>query len=355
MVLPIGEFPVPFKYIGEKLKFKKAKDLEPRTKQILIGLVISIPILLIFIALMASADDVFRSFINIENLFITDFFDGLFIPKMIIFILTLCYVFGHYYFLLYKERKTPEMPVVARKYYETIITTIMILVNVLFALFIFIQFRYLFSNSIIEGMTFSGYARKGFFELTVISLIIIGMILILKYFSKDKLNKILQSLLLLSTMVIAYSAIFRMNLYLEAYGYTWLRLISLCFIYLQIIIMIVTLVAIWRRIRVKTIITAMYLTAYLTLNFVNMDAIIIKENMDRYFDGHELDTYYFTVMSHDANESLLYYENLLRGKPEHLEAYDGIREVLSNKRMNMTNTKLINYNYTRFKAMEMLK
>lgn len=355
IVMPFGELAVPYQYIGQKLKFKKIKDLEPKTKQILIGLVISIPILLVFIALMASADDVFRSIVSIEKLFIMDFINSTTLPKTIIFLLTTSYVFGHYHYLLYKERTVLEKPIVTRKYHDTIITTITILVNVLFAVFIFVQFRYLFSNSIIKGMTYSSYARKGFFELTVISLIVIGLILILKYFSKDKLNKILQSLLLLSTMVIAYSAIFRMNLYLEAYGYTWLRIVSLCFIYLQIIIMMATLMAIWRDIRIKTVIATMYLIAYLTLNFVNMDAIIIKGNMNRYFDGHELDTYYFSIMSHDADESLIYYENLLKDKPEHKKAYDDIQKILSDKRISIRTTKLINYNYTQHKAIKILK
>ena len=69
---------------------------------------------------------------------------------------------------------------------ESIIMTVLLALNGLFLLFTFVQFSYLFSagNVSVDGAyTYSQYARKGFFELTVISLLNSGIIMIMMKFS----------------------------------------------------------------------------------------------------------------------------------------------------------------------------
>lgn len=351
---PIGEFLAPFRHVRNQFKANKNQKMSPQTKQILTGLIISIPILFIFIALLAAADDIFRSFITLKPNFITNFFKGNTIWKMIIFTLSSCYVFGHYHYLLFKSRPTDLEPLTTTEQnnYDMVITTITMLINIVFLVFIFIQFKYLFSQKITTGMTYSSYARKGFFELTVISLMVIGLVAILNYLSRGKLNKWLMSIVLTSTLIIAYSAIFRMNLYIEAYGFTWLRIVSLSFIYLQMIIILITLISLWKVIPYKIIIATLYLVAYVTLNFINVDALIIEGNVSRYYNGYELDTEYFKYMSHDADQTLLKYQNEFKGET-HKTAYIGISNAIDYKRSTFSKAKWINYNYTRSKSYEL--
>src|SRR5690625_6914627 len=43
--------------------------------------------------------------------------------------------------------------------------TILVMMNVVYLLFVVIQFRYFFNNELMEGFTYASYARRGFFEL----------------------------------------------------------------------------------------------------------------------------------------------------------------------------------------------
>jgi len=355
-VMPFGDFPVPYIHIGKHLKFKKIKELSPKTKQILLGILIALPILMIFTLLLASADDIFRNFISIDLSFLENIDEEL-IPKIIIWFLTGTYIFGHFYYLLYKDKNTEtntDVIIKEKKDVDIVVSTILTLVNTLFIIFVFIQFRYLFSNKILAGMTFSSYARKGFFELVAISIIIIIMTLFISSLSKKKINVLLLTLMSLNTMVIAYSAIFRMNLYIEAYGYTWLRIVSQSFTVLQILIMIITCIHLWKHLNIRVIIAGIYLFAYILLNFVNMDSIIISGNMDRYLDGKEIDIYYYNNMSADATETLIQYRDKFKGKPEHLSVYHDLDNILNEKAHYLKEDKLINYNYSRNKAFDLM-
>lgn len=356
MIMPIGEFPVPYKHMGRHLRFKKAKDLQPKTKQILLGIGLSFPILLIFASLMSSADDIFKAAIQIDTSWLIDLLDDVIIPKIIVWFITFTYLFGYFYYLVFKTKKEKN-PVEskAKPMVDVVVTTILTLVNILFVFFVFIQFKYLFSENIIQGMTFSSYARKGFFELTVISLLVIIFTLILAYLSEQKTNRVLMTLMIINTMVIAYSAIYRLNLYIAAYGYTWLRIVSLSFVVLQIIIMIVLIVHLWKKVNINLIIACIYLIAYLTLNFVNMDALIITGNMDRYLQGQPLDLDYYASMSTDSIDSLLVYKDLFKDQPQHHDVILKINLILAEHRQNLTQESWLNYNYSHEKAYRQLQ
>ena len=58
----------------------------------------------------------------------------------------------------------------------------------------------------------------------MVSLINFGILKIGKVEQKEKLNTILKITMIVFTLVIIISAIFRMYLYEQAYGYTYLRL-----------------------------------------------------------------------------------------------------------------------------------
>ncbi len=356
-ILPFGEFKVPVGYIGSHLKFKKIKELNTTHKNILIGILISIPVLIVFTSLLASADDIFRDFITIDQFSFNTFFEQLPIAKVIIGTLSGLYIFSFFYYLLYKDKYKAEKESILKekKYFDTIIQTLLTLINILFAAFVFIQVRYLFVKEIINGMTYSSYAREGFFELTVISLMVILMMIVLKSFMSKTINKVLMTLMGISTLVIAYSAIFRLNLYIEAYGLTWLRILSLSFIYIQIIILLITLLYTWKKdLNIKVLVAVIYLIAYIVLNYVNVDMIIVEKNMDRYYAGHDLDTNYFSLLSYDSVETLLDIQNELKDNPEHQQAYADISKILKEKRQSLEKGDWKNYNYTIEHARQLL-
>lgn len=355
-ILPFGEFKVPLKLITGKRHIKKLKQLSPQNKQILIGLSLGLPVLIIFTILLASADEIFKSFISVDLSIFDNLFDSSILPKVILFVLSFLYIFSFFHYLLFVKKNPIEEKIKESRTYETVITTIILLVNVLFMVFTFIQIRYLFINDVIEGMTYSSYARKGFFELTAISIMVILMTLIMSRLSQSKLNKLLMSFMNLMTLVIAYSAIFRLNLYINVYGYTWLRIISSTFIWVQMAILFSLIAFIWfRKHKIYNTIAVIYLVFYLCLNFANIDAYIVEKNMDRYFAGHELDTAYLHNLSYDSVGSLIKYEKKLKGQENHKKTYHDIKNILDYKEQYQQEYRWIHFNYSQYQGQKKLK
>ena len=49
--------------------------------------------------------------------------------------------------------------------------TVLLLFNIVYILFIAVQFKYFFSGTLEDGFTYAEYARRGFFELLFVTLI----------------------------------------------------------------------------------------------------------------------------------------------------------------------------------------
>ncbi|MBL8156997.1 MAG: DUF4173 domain-containing protein, partial [Anaerolineae bacterium] len=105
-------------------------------------------------------------------------------------------------------------------------------VVLLFAAFVLIQFAYFFGGRAtleLTGLSFSEYARRGFFELVAVSVLTLGMGLGLRAFTvrqgktEETLFRALILLIVGLTGVMLLSAAQRMWLYEEAFGFTQLR------------------------------------------------------------------------------------------------------------------------------------
>ena len=105
-------------------------------------------------------------------------------------------------------------------------------VDLLFLAFVLGQFTYLFgghANITAAGYTYSEYARRGFGELVAVSVLTLGMILVLGTVARranlrhKRLYDGLSAVLVVFVGVILASALMRLLLYEEAYGFTCLR------------------------------------------------------------------------------------------------------------------------------------
>lgn len=124
------------------------------------------------------------------------------------------------------------------------------LVNLLFALFVTVQFRYLFGGArlveVTPGLTYAEYARAGFEQLALASALVLPLLLAADWLVRTRtprqraLFQGLGSLLLLLLGVVLASAFQRVRVYQEAYGLTeqrfygvvllgWLAVLSLGF------------------------------------------------------------------------------------------------------------------------------
>ena len=101
-------------------------------------------------------------------------------------------------------------------------------VDALFALFVGLQLAYLFGGRdtlAVAGLTYSDYARRGFFELVIVAVLAIGLVVVVDRFVRRRSRALVAAsvVLLGFTAVVLASAYLRLRLYQDAYGWTELR------------------------------------------------------------------------------------------------------------------------------------
>ncbi|HEY4663042.1 MAG TPA: DUF4173 domain-containing protein, partial [Candidatus Humimicrobiaceae bacterium] len=191
-----------------------------------------------------------------------------------------------------------------------ILLTILVLINVIYAIFSIIQFTYLFGGSsfvLPSSYTYAEYARRGFLELILVSIINFGILLFgITFVKKDNKRifvaiRIFLTLLVIFTFILLVSAFYRMLVYEQAYGFTYLRIFVQTFMIMLFFLFIINIIYIWYPklpiIKSYFIIT---LAIYIIMNFANVDVIIAKNNINRYFETGQIDMVYLKSLSYDA-------------------------------------------------------
>lgn len=122
--------------------------------------------------------------------------------------------------------------------------------NVSYLIFCYVQIKSLLT---IENIKYSSYARQGFFQLRLVSLINIIMILkatsknLIKTEKQKKYKKIMCMLMLFFTLIIIISSFMRMSLYQQNYGDTRLRTLVNFTLITEIILLVPTAVYILKE------------------------------------------------------------------------------------------------------------
>ena len=294
---------------------------------ILRGIVIALPVIAIFASLLSSADPVFAS--RFEEFI--DLFRIQNLPEYIfrlVYILILAYLLAGTF--LHAARKSNEdlqeknwlSPFLGFTESSIVLGSVVLL----FVAFVVIQFQYFFggqANIHLEGYTFSEYARKGFGELVTVAffslLLLLGLGTVTRRESGSQ-KRVFSSFgvaLVGLVIVMLISAYQRLVLYEEAYGFSRLRTYTHVFmIWLALLLVVVVILEMTRRER--SVGLAMLLAALgfiVSLNILNVDAFIVKENIQREIRGTsdktfaegraDLDAQYFLDLSDDAIPSLV--------------------------------------------------
>jgi Domain of unknown function (DUF4173) len=155
------------------------------------------------------------------------------------------------------------------------------------------------------GPTFAGYARSGFWELGLVTLLSLGIVAVIAY-RVDRtdavLVRVLGGTLCVLTLVVVASALFRMSTYVDAYGYTRSRLLGTVAVSVLGALVVLLLVA-GVRLRGRWLPGAaatVVVLAVLGLVAVNPGAVVARTVIGRYqHDGH-LDGGVLTGLSDDA-------------------------------------------------------
>lgn len=314
---------LPFYFIGNVALFFGAWFRERIDGQrrnlgpVIRGVLLALPVLVIFALLFSSADLVFRKYLQATVHFNLS-------PETVarvvcIIVVTLLFLGAFWFIFTFrrKERAAAENVVKSNDIGRTETHILLWSVNALFILFIAVQLAYLFGGErgiVSQGFTYAAYARRGFFELIVVA--VISWILA---WSVDRtaasvepahrrMTKFLLLVLVLQVVVVMASAFMRLVLYEQAYGFTTLRFYSHVFIVWLAVAFVLLLYKIFVRRREAALAFAMLISVLVFaagVDAFNPDAFIARQNVQRYAATGKIDVFYLDYLSPDAVPAIM--------------------------------------------------
>ncbi len=304
------------------------------------GILIAIPIVVIFASLLASADLVFEQRLND----LADIFSIGKLPEYTfrgIYILALAYLFGGVMLHAASESRddTVGSDSGALKPFLGFTEASIILISVvaLFASFVAVQFQYFFGgekNIDVAGYTYAEYARRGFGELIAVAICSLLLLLALSAYSRrsEKRQRAVFTGLGIAlvglVLVMVVSAFQRILLYEAAYGFSRLRTYTHVFlIWLGLLLVAVIVLEIVQRQRAFALMAVVAAAGFVTtLSLINVDGLIVHQNVQRTIDGKELDIKYLESLSEDAIPAIA---EEFRAAPESSALYNDLGRVLA--------------------------
>lgn len=181
--------------------------------------------------------------------------------------------------------------------------------DLLFLGFVLVQARYLFGGSAVvqsqAHLTYAQYARHGFFELVVVSVLVLPVLLAANALARDRKRLVrgLSGVLVGLELVVALSALQRLHIYEQRYGLTELRIYAIGVVGWLVCVFLWASVTILRgrvrRFAVGAVAAGFAATA--ALNVLNPDALIARTNLSR----PQADLAYLQKLSDDAVPTLV--------------------------------------------------
>ncbi|MCL2841288.1 MAG: DUF4173 domain-containing protein [Defluviitaleaceae bacterium] len=256
---------------------------KPMVKRVLLGGGVAAVMLAVILPLLMSADQVFsylisRTFTIGGGSVFTFIFHGI----------VICLAFAFFYSFLWNVGygKNEIYTMTIKSTIDKIISVIALgSVISVYVMFCIVQFTFLFARAgLPAGMTYAEYARQGFAQTVVVcalNLLIFGIFL--RFGVGDKLMKMLLIGLLVLTGIMLFSGGVRLWLYIDAFGMTWLRLISAWFIlYIAAVIALCcTKLLFKKQLPIIALGALLLLIWYVALGLLNPDGFINWYNFQR--------------------------------------------------------------------------
>ena len=201
------------------------------------GLAVTLPIVLVFTALLAKADPVFAlrlgELLDVDILALIGHVSGVLVYGWI--------AAGYLRAAVLRDRPMHRLP--PRPAWLALgrieIGLALGSLDLLFSAFVWIQLRYLFGGSEwvqrVAGLTYAEYARRGFFELVTVAALVLPLLLVAHWLlrpegrAEARLFAALAGLQVVLVLVMLVSALERMRLYRAEYGLTEQRFYTTAF------------------------------------------------------------------------------------------------------------------------------
>lgn len=287
---------------------------------ILRGLLLALPVVTVMAALLASADPIFNqrlkdwlSWFDIDKI-------GEYIIRAVYITILAFLLVGIFIHALVKSNEKKligvEKPWLPAFLGWTEAVIVLGAVDLLFLIFVIIQFQYFFggnANINLEGYTYAEYARRGFGEMVAVAVLSLLLLLGLGTATQRKNNtqRISYSglgvFLVALVGVILVSAFQRLLLYETAYGFTQVRTYTHVFIITLGLLLLATIaLELFGKLRAFAFAALLASLCFgIALNMINVDRLIVRQNSIRAVNGYPLDTGYLVSLTDDAVPELL--------------------------------------------------
>jgi len=316
-------------------------------KRIGTALIITLPFLGIFIALLTGADSHYLN--TLKMLF--SFQDTLNIKY---FFTMPLYFFSYLFLFIYSfSNQTKRVINHNNKQLDILIIGIFLgIINLLFLSFITMQIPFLLSShNIPEGITIATFAREGFFQLMmVMGLVSLIFLYILKRSRGEKIINFMLIGLLIQSVIMGIVSLKKMHLYQSIKGATVLRYYVEWFDYFLILVLLLGMIFLIRKYAFTTlvnIITMLGMSAFTIIVSLNIDGMVANHNIEKFQNTPEkLDKYALGKLSIDALPIISKYHIVLN----HKEDYRGKENTfypwyIQQERKNCNNFKTYHYGY----------
>lgn len=285
----------------------------PGVGRMLLVAAITAVLVLVFGSLFAAADPAFARLVDgiVPAWHVFDFQ-----VRVLVGLLVLLFVLGGGYLLRHPPRldalapaRRPSVP-----NWEWAIP--LAVLDVLFIGFVAVQAAVLFGGHAhvleTDGLTYAEYARQGFWQLLWVSaLTLLVLSLVIRVAAREtaadrRLVRALVGVLCATSVVVVISAIHRMWLYQEAYGFSVQRIVVIAIeLWLGAVFVLIALAGIRMSARwLPTTVLFAGVVTLLGLAALNPERMIADRNVDRYERTGQLDVEYLLRLSSDVQPAL---------------------------------------------------
>lgn len=261
---------VPFAFLRHWLKSRMDRKKYGIAVKILAGIGISLPILLVVLTLLTQADGVFGHLLAKIPSLLFDWDSAEALYRLVRISLVALLIFGYFYAVIGPKPQEVADKLLERSEEKRIAWDGVILVTI----------------------------------LTIINFILLVSFMHLVSRAQPVIYKFVQamlSLLTICTSFMLFSAYFRLSLYEEAYGYTQTRFLAHAFMIFLFVLFMIAFLKIWRNdFSLLKYYGIAGIAAYVLLNYIQVDAVIAQNNIQRYYETGRIDVAYLMELSDDA-------------------------------------------------------
>lgn len=269
--------------------------------RVISGVVLAMPVLLVVVPLLMSSDAAFNGLAQrlVGDLFLT-------VIKIIVGLVLALFVTAYCFSL--KKRELPQSKESNFNGFDnTVIVSFLSVLAVCYLTYLFSQLAYFFSafsGFLPDDYSFTPaeYARRGFFEMSIIAainLFIIFTALLVSRKNEGKIciaSRILCTFIGVFTLIIIATAISKMVLYINRFGMTVLRITTSSFMLFLAVVFISLMLRIFLP-RIKVLRTALITAGVVLaiLGIVNVNNVVAEYNYNAYKNGVLTDIDVYTI------------------------------------------------------------